>query len=239
MMPSLSRQRTTKSTKRSGPPAELCARHRNWFWTDSRYGRTPRSFATLIAIWTREGERCGTRSKPYWSRPAKVKNPERNVTPTRNEVFREPETLRSTRPILSSFKRSLLHFDPRPIRPASLGRPIDDTDLAALKHRNLEPKLPRPRTGEAFMGGPIPMSCIEQAAPLPGKAWQMACALWFEALCSKTKSPTIQLPRRTILRFRIVGTPDAASGVAISRKCRIGQRHETPRPTPNCDNSSN
>jgi hypothetical protein len=47
------------------------------------------------------------------------------------------------------------------------------------------------------------MTWIEQAAPLPGRAWHLACALWFEALCQRgeTKSATLQLSRKTLHRF--------------------------------------
>src|SRR5262249_313238 len=64
-------------------------------------------------------------------------------------------------------------------------------------------RLPRPEKGERFLSGPIPMGWIEQAAPLPGRAWHLACALWFESLChfGKVKPATVQPTRRTLQRF--------------------------------------
>jgi hypothetical protein len=37
--------------------------------------------------------------------------------------------------------------------------------------------LPRPRKGEPYIGGPIPLSWAAVAVRLPGKAWTVGCAL--------------------------------------------------------------
>jgi hypothetical protein len=46
----------------------------------------------------------------------------------------------------------------------------------------------------------MPMSWAERAAVLPGRAWQLACALWFEATCGK-RWATVSLPANTCRRF--------------------------------------
>ena len=90
---------------------------------------------------------------------------------------------------------------PDPFDPVRLGRRVDDAALAVLRNGTAKPRLPRPAKGEPFLGGPIPMRWIEQAALLPGHAWHLACALWFEALCEKEKPATVQPTRRTLRRF--------------------------------------
>jgi hypothetical protein len=40
------------------------------------------------------------------------------------------------------------------------------------------------------------MRWVRRAARLPGKAWHLGCALWFEALCSPTRRPEVKLQRR-------------------------------------------
>jgi hypothetical protein len=57
---------------------------------------------------------------------------------------------------------------------------------------------PRPRKGECYFG-PVPMSWVERAAALPGRAWHLACALWFEASCSG--KAVVRLPGNTRRRF--------------------------------------
>jgi hypothetical protein len=91
--------------------------------------------------------------------------------------------------------------------PERLGRPVDDSKFAVMRNALAKPQLPVRTKGEAFLGGPIPMSWVERAAALPGRAWQMACALWFQALCSKPKCPTVQLERRTLTRFSLLAGP--------------------------------
>src|SRR5262249_40864258 len=59
------------------------------------------------------------------------------------------------------------------------------------------PRLPVPQRGEAYLGGPIPMGWIQRAARLPGKAFHLGCALWFQAVCSPSKSAVVKLPRKT------------------------------------------
>jgi hypothetical protein len=65
------------------------------------------------------------------------------------------------------------------------------------------PKLPRPKRGEAFLGGPIPMSWIAAATRLSGRTWQVATALWFVGIRSRSKSATVALTPKTLARFHL------------------------------------
>jgi hypothetical protein len=115
--------------------------------------------------------------------------------------------------------------------PERLGRRFDDAAFDVLRNGMAKPRLPRPAKGEPFLGGPIPMRWIEQAAPLPGHAWKLACALWFEALCKKEKWATVQPTRRTLRRFGLLSqstyyralTALEAAGL-VSVEARVGRR---------------
>jgi hypothetical protein len=61
-------------------------------------------------------------------------------------------------------------------------------------------KLPRPRRGEPYLGGPIPLGWLERAAALPGRAFHLGAALWFVASCEK-RQPTVRLSLKTRKRF--------------------------------------
>jgi hypothetical protein len=53
------------------------------------------------------------------------------------------------------------------------------------------------------MGGPIPMSWVEQAVRLPGKSWVVASALWFTGIRSRGKGATVRLTFKTLRRFNL------------------------------------
>jgi hypothetical protein len=65
------------------------------------------------------------------------------------------------------------------------------------------PKLPKPGKGEAYLTGPIPMGWIQEATGLSGRTWQVASALWFTGVRSKTKSATVTLTEKTRRRFHL------------------------------------
>jgi hypothetical protein len=65
-------------------------------------------------------------------------------------------------------------------------------------------RLPRPQAGELYLGGPIPLAWLSRAAALPGRAFHLAIALWFDALASRAKSATVRLPMKTRRRFGLV-----------------------------------
>ncbi len=82
---------------------------------------------------------------------------------------------------------------PDPFDPASLGRPVTAATLDALKNTPTRAKLPRPAAGEQYLGGPIPRDWLSRAARLPGKAYHLGTALWYAAVRSKGKNPTVIL----------------------------------------------
>jgi hypothetical protein len=96
-----------------------------------------------------------------------------------------------------------MYVTPDAFDPARLGISVSNDALAKLRNSNGRPQLPRPAKGEAYLGGPIPMTWIEKAAPLPGRSWHLACALWFDALCrkGKMKPAIVSLTRKTLHRF--------------------------------------
>lgn len=75
---------------------------------------------------------------------------------------------------------------------------MDNIDLEKLtlpvapKHATTDRKtLPRHKTGGKFLKGPIPWDWVAKAAFVPGKAMQVAVALWF--LAGMKKKPTVIL----------------------------------------------
>ncbi len=62
------------------------------------------------------------------------------------------------------------------------------------------PKRPaRPRRGEGFLKGPVPLGWLEAAARLPGKSLHAGVALWYAAGLSR--SAVIPLSNLAGLRF--------------------------------------
>ena len=60
-------------------------------------------------------------------------------------------------------------------------------------------RIPRPKAGERFLKGPIPMDWLSAAARLPGKSLHVAIAIWFTA--SLNKSATVPLSNLAGLPF--------------------------------------
>jgi hypothetical protein len=54
---------------------------------------------------------------------------------------------------------------------------------------------PRPGAGERFLKGPIPMTWIEAAIVLPGKALAVGMFLWFKAGCVRADTVNITYAR--------------------------------------------
>ena len=65
-------------------------------------------------------------------------------------------------------------------------------DPACLPPKKMQGPKPRPRGGK-FLKGPIPMSWIETASTLPGKALVSGLVIWFERFCSKSTSVKFSL----------------------------------------------
>jgi hypothetical protein len=95
-----------------------------------------------------------------------------------------------------------------PFDPAALRIDPRDADVFGKRKRRRNRAveagiaLPRPRGKEPYLG-PIPMGWIERAAVLPGRAWHLATALWFEAITSPRKSRTVKLSSKTMRRFGV------------------------------------
>ena len=60
-------------------------------------------------------------------------------------------------------------------------------------------RLPRPKAGERFLKGPIPLTWLSTAAKLPGKSLHVAIAIWLTA--SLAKSATVPLSNLAALPF--------------------------------------
>ncbi len=90
---------------------------------------------------------------------------------------------------------------PDPFDPASLGRPVTAATLDALKSAPTRAKLPRPASGEQYLGGPIPLDWLTCAACLPGKAYHLGTALWYSAGRSRGKNPTVKLTSTLAAHF--------------------------------------
>jgi len=58
---------------------------------------------------------------------------------------------------------------------------------------------PKPRQGESFLVGPIPLRWLETAARLPGKSLHTGIALWFAA--GEAKSAMVPLSNISGCRF--------------------------------------
>lgn len=66
-------------------------------------------------------------------------------------------------------------------------------------------QIPRHKTGEWFVKGPIPGEWLSEAAKLPGRVLHVGVALWFAAGLSKQRE--VKLTRQLLARFGI--KPDA------------------------------
>ena len=78
---------------------------------------------------------------------------------------------------------------------------MDELDLSKLKYIKTvgvdsASRLPRHKTGEKFLKGPIPEVWLAQAAHLPGKAFVVSIALWFFA--GMARKPIIKLSQKLL-----------------------------------------
>jgi hypothetical protein len=64
-------------------------------------------------------------------------------------------------------------------------------------------KLPRPRLREQYLGGPIPISWLEEMSRLSHAAQWVGVALWFVGLRARSKSATVAITAKTLRRFRL------------------------------------
>jgi hypothetical protein len=90
-------------------------------------------------------------------------------------------------------------FDPDSLR----WTPPKNYKQKARRRQPAASKLPKPGKGEAYLTGPIPMTWIQEATRLSGRTWQVASALWFVGIRSRTKSATVTLTEKTRRRFHL------------------------------------
>jgi hypothetical protein len=90
-----------------------------------------------------------------------------------------------------------------------------------------KPILPRHRPGEKFLKGPIPLKWLTPAANLPGKAINVAFALWFQA--GVERSATIRL---NLSRLQDFGVERSAGSRALTMLATRGL--VTVRQRPGC-----
>ena len=85
-------------------------------------------------------------------------------------------------------------------------------------------RLPRPRKGEHFLKGPVPLPWLEAAARLPGKSLHTGVALWYVA--GLTRSPTVALSNLSggkfgldrNAKYRALAWLESAGLVRVERK---------------------
>jgi hypothetical protein len=72
-------------------------------------------------------------------------------------------------------------------------------DPERLRLRSIPPirrrRLPRHRPGERFLKGPIPLTWLQHAGRLPGKALHVSIALWYFAGIKRTQEVSLSLSR--------------------------------------------
>ena len=85
-------------------------------------------------------------------------------------------------------------------------------------------KPARPRKGEYFLKGPVPLPWLETAARLPGKSLHAGIALWYAA--GLMRSASVPLSNISGVRFgldrnakyRALGWLESAGLIAVERK---------------------
>jgi hypothetical protein len=79
-------------------------------------------------------------------------------------------------------------------------------------------KPPRPRQGDKFLKGPIPLNWLMEAANQPGKALSVAIALWY--LSGLKRSCTVALSISSLMDFG-VGRLAGYRGLAALEQARL------------------
>jgi hypothetical protein len=108
-----------------------------------------------------------------------------------------------------------------PFDPDSVGRAIPAGDLAALRRAEPRRRLPRPGKGEQYLGGPIPLGWLSRAASLPGRALHLGAALWFAAVRSKGKNPSVVLTDALADRFGLKARTTRSRALAVLERAGL------------------
>lgn len=95
-------------------------------------------------------------------------------------------------------------------------------DIARLRLKETRPIAdrtapPRHGKGQKFLKGPIPMSWLNAAMALPGKALHVGVMAWFRAGLKRNKEVAVSLSR-----FREVGISRSSASRALSRLEKAG-----------------
>ena len=104
--------------------------------------------------------------------------------------------------------------------------PIDPSRLrlAARPKLGACKRPPKPKAGEKFLKGPIPLNWLSAAAQLPGKSLHLGIAIWFKA--SIAKSATVRLSNIAGLpfgldrnaKYRALGWLEDAGLITVERQ---------------------
>jgi hypothetical protein len=86
----------------------------------------------------------------------------------------------------------------------SVGDHFDLVDFEALPGEvpqfRSRRRTPRPKPGEKFIRGPIPLRWVELASALPGKALAVGLRIWYVAGCKSTRTVPLNLSRQGLTR---------------------------------------
>jgi hypothetical protein len=96
---------------------------------------------------------------------------------------------------------------------------IPEEELSSSRRPRAHAGVPQPQKGERYFG-PVPMGWLARAAPLPGRSWHLACAVWFELSCLQKRTVTVRLSSRTRRWFGL--TTDTTFRRALNHLERAG-----------------
>ena len=76
---------------------------------------------------------------------------------------------------------------------------LNRTIMNPILEQNIH--LPRHRSNGHFLKGPIPLTLINRATRLPGKAWHVYAAIWY--LAGMKCQRTVNLSNATLTKFNV------------------------------------
>jgi hypothetical protein len=89
---------------------------------------------------------------------------------------------------------------------------IPEAELVPLQQPQARIRTrPRPRIfqlqfGEHHFAG-MPLRWVQRATSLPGRSWQLICAVWFQVSCLRGRTLTVQLSLPTRRQFGLIARP--------------------------------
>src|SRR5262249_48795050 len=106
-----------------------------------------------------------------------------------------------------------------------------NTELPDLKGAESS-SLPFPGRNEHYFKAYLPMSWVEKACRLPGRAWHLACALWFTAVCRGGRKSNLLLSQQTKKRFGLTSRTTVRRAVCSLRQARLVRVKQLPGQSP-------